>query len=347
MIFNREINVSDRQIRLMAPVIFWALIFLVKMIRVFPFYEGPSLTEHLETIVITTSLELIPFCLFYFYLIPQLFSKGRMFWYAVLLSVLFLASFGFVWGWVYYYRGVVTSHQEQMVIYKASLGHNILSVLYAFVLGFTVEWLEQFRKQKEITEKQIRSELALLRSQINPHFLFNTLNNINSFSGSNPEKTSFAIIKLSEIMRYMLYDARDELVPLEKEIAYIRNYLSLQRLRFRNPEFVKCDISDETGHVMVPPLLFITFIENAFKHGKTSMTNSIGIKLRVTQSTIHFDCMNHIRNKSNTEEQAEGGIGIENTKRRLELLFPKRHQLLIENDGQVFHVQLKIRLNEN
>lgn len=346
MKFNREINISDRQIRWMAPVVFWVLIVLVKLIRIFPLYEGAGLTEHIETVVITTSLELIPFCLFYFYLVPKLFLKGKI-WIAAILSILILTTFGLVWGWLYSYLGRIASYEEQVLIYKASLGHTILSILYAFVLGFSVEWFVQFKKQKEITEKQIKSELALLRSQINPHFLFNTLNNINSFSGNNPEKTSFAIIKLSEIMRYMLYDARDERVPLEKEITYIRNYLSLQRLRFRNPEFVKCDISDETGHVMVPPLLFITFIENAFKHGKTSITNGIIIRLDVKQNTIYFNCTNHIRNKNNTEEQAEGGIGIENTKRRLELLFPRRHQLMIENDGQIFHVQLIIQLNEN
>ena len=188
--------------------------------------------------------------------------------------------------------------------------------------------------------------MALLRSQINPHFLFNTLNNINSFSTHDPEKTSYAIIKLSEIMRYMLYDAANEKVLLEKEIDYIKNIIALQKLRYKENDFVNFTVIGETVNIFIPPMIFLPFIENAFKHGSNSITNGIEIRLTVEGNQISFFCRNKIKELNETEKSQLGGLGIKNIKRRLELLFPDKHELKIAVENNEYLVNLKIHLNE-
>lgn len=337
---------ANKRVLGFAPLIFWLIIIAIKCIRVIPMYEGDELNFRLETILITTLLEIFTFSLFYYFFIPNIISKNRLALHIVLaiLSWIFL---GVLWSWVYKITGRIDSFEESIVVYKASLGHTLLSTLYAIVLRLSVDWFYKYQHQKELERQNTITELALLRSQINPHFLFNTLNNINSFSARDPEKTSFAIIKLSDIMRYMLYEATGEKVLLDKEIDYINNFIALQKLRYKEKDFVQFKVEGETGNLFIPPMIFLPFIENAFKHGTMGMTNGIEILLRAEENHIFFTCKNHIRLLNDTEKMQPGGLGMKNIKRRLELLFPSKHSLKITNENSIYLVELNIQLNDH
>jgi LytS/YehU family sensor histidine kinase len=211
-------------------------------------------------------------------------------------------------------------------------------------------WMESYKNKVSLDKATLSAEnaqLKFLQHQLNPHFLFNSLNNINSFVQRKPDKASFAIIKLSEIMRYMLYEAKESTVLLEKEINYMNSFLELQKLRFKNEQFVDFQIKGNIHNVFVPPLLFISFIENAFKYGSILEDKRISISIEVTDIQIEFKCSNKINSVVVNRNDEEGGIGILNTKKRLELLYPGKHTLNIKKEKDSFNVILKIIRDEN
>jgi len=338
--------VKNKRILNFAPLIFWLVIIAIKLIRVIPMYGGEELDYRLQTIFITTLPEIFTFSLFYYLIIPNIISKKQL-TLNIVSAILFWTFFGVIWSWIYKLTGRIDNFEEGVIIYKASLGHTLLSTLYAIVLRLSVDWFNKYQRQKELERQNSITELALLRSQINPHFLFNTLNNINSFSARDPEKTSFAIIKLSDIMRYMLYEANGEKVLLDKEIDYINNFIALQKLRYKETDFVQFTVEGETSKLFIPPMIFLPFIENAFKHGKISVTNGIDILLRTNGGLVFFRCKNHIRKLNDTEKVLPGGLGMKNIRRRLDLLFPNQHKLNITNDNRVYNVELNIWINDN
>lgn len=330
----------------LVPIIFWIVIIGIKLIRLFPFYEGEELMYRLNSIFITSPLDILSFCFFYYITFRKIILRKRIF-LNVILSIVFTIIYSFIFVLVYHLSGRISDYEASVMIYKSSIGHTLLSALYAIVLLLSVDWFNRYRHEKELEELNKTTELALLRSQINPHFLFNTLNNINSFSTRDPEKTSFAIIKLSDIMRYMLYDAANENVRLEQEIEYINNFIALQKLRYKENDFVKLSVSGETESIIMPPMIFLPFIENAFKHGTNTVVNGISIDIIASKDQLVFKCKNRIKKKNETERSAPGGLGIKNIKRRLDLLYPNRHKLTISNDNNEYFVELIVKFHEH
>ena len=335
---------SAKRVLNVIPLIFWLFIVSIKLIGILPMYEGDSLTKALTTLVIVTPLEMISFSFFYYLIIPLLVLKKQLV-LNISMSVLFILFYGFIWAWTYQITDRIHDNEGFRVVYLASYGHTILSILYAFVLRLTVDWFNKYRRQKELEKQNSLTELALLRSQINPHFLFNTLNNIHSFSIRDPEKTSFAIIKLSEIMRYMLYEASAEKVFLDMELEYIRNFIALQKLRFRENDFVRFVVEGQTVGIRIPPMIFLPFIENAFKHGTFSETNAIQIHIQSNNEQLFFSCKNQIKQRNETEKKQAGGLGMKNICRRLEILFPGHHDLKIRKEKNIYIVELNINLH--
>ena len=183
-----------------------------------------------------------------------------------------------------------------------------------------------------------------LKSQLNPHFLFNTLNNIYSLIAFSPEKAQEAVHDLSRLLRYVLYDSSQPMVPLEKELDFIRNYVELMRIRL--PEHVKLttDISSATSETQVAPLLFISLIENAFKHGVSHNKPSF-IDLKIHQEGTRIVCS--IRNsdfpKDNGQDKSGSGIGLQNLSRRLELLYPSHHIFTYGQKGDEYVCLLELQ----
>jgi two-component system, LytTR family, sensor kinase len=201
------------------------------------------------------------------------------------------------------------------------------------------QWFRTERRNEEIEREKATTELALLKSQINPHFFFNTLNNIYSLAVTNSPDTATAVLKLSSIMRYVLDDARSNYVPLNKEIQFIENYIALQSVRVTDKVTIRFIKEGDTEDKQVAPLLLIAFVENAFKYGVSAHQPSvITIALKSANSHLNFVVTN--QKMQSGQELVQTGTGLRNTKRRLELLYPNHHSLQIEDKEHTFHVHL-------
>jgi len=334
----------EKRLKILVPIVFWLILLSISLIRTLPFITNDEqLFRFLKVTLITSLLDLLTFLLFYLWLIPGIIKNKNLYFY-VSFIIIFVGAYSFVWGGVYWATGMVDSRESFFLIYKSSLGHTLLYAVLGAVVYLSLDWFFKFKKQKELENYNREMELAILRSQINPHFLFNTLNNINSFVYDEPDKTSYSIIKLSEIMRYMLYETKTDSVFLDKEIQYITNYLELQKLRLQKKEYINFMITGDSAGKKIAPMLFIPFIENAFKHGKKNIEKGIVISLSITDEQIDFFCENYIRKLNKTELLNEGGVGLENIKRRLELLYPDNHELKIEKDKHKFKVHLTVKI---
>jgi len=229
---------------------------------------------------------------------------------------------------------------------------DILLFIFIIIFGLSIayfflkEWTraEGFRIRLEAV--QLDTEIKFLKSQVNPHFLFNTLNNLFSMAqAKGNDELADGISKLSGMMRYMIYESNEENVPLKKEIEYLDNCILLNKLRYADDEVkVIFDYPEQDEGIFVAPMLFIPFVENAFKHGVAiGQSSEIDISISVTNSLLIFSCENTVYGTKKMEDE-KSGIGLENVKRRLELVYPHKHELTIKDDGGKFAVELKIDL---
>ncbi len=211
-------------------------------------------------------------------------------------------------------------------------------------VGDWIELQEVARKIAEIEKEKIQGELNGLMTQINPHFLFNCLNNIYSLSLDKSEKTPGIVLKLSEILSYMLYECKTERVPLEREINTIKNYIDLQRIRLPNPHIIQLSINGECSNQLIAPLLLLPIVENCFKHGNLSHGENgyVKIDLEVNKNTLKAGFENIKR--SDYQNNKPGGIGLENVQRRLQLLYPDQHQLVISQNQILYKIDLTVNL---
>lgn len=273
---------------------------------------------------------LFPYLLFY-----RFYPKKKFFVIAIglMLSILGCFLVGFLW----------TSAMEHE---KVRLGNYLPQAASLYVINtiFGIAfYFVRFSRYKELSEKEARlqnrqSELAFLRSQINPHFLFNNLNNIYSLVYYKSVNALDAIAGLSELLRYTLYDT-GEMMALTTEASYIEKYIALQQLRFEEPSDVEFTAGAGLEGINIAPLLFIPFVENAFKHGNALAKQWLKIELSADKRNIYFLCSNKI---SASPAVPGGGIGIENIKRRLLLLYPNKHNLAITACKDLFTVKLQL-----
>ena len=230
--------------------------------------------------------------------------------------------------------------------------NNVRILLALFVLVFNVcvrmlfFSIRRDEHFKELEKEKLRSELEYLKYQVNPHFFMNSLNNIHALIDIDKEKAQGAVQELSGLMRYLLYDKSSMYVPLEKEICFLKNYIELMRLRYTDKLQLDVSFTTEPQGVYVPSLLFMQFIENAFKHGVTYTRQSfISISLDVDEDgeNVLFVCRNTLPDApKNGALPNAGGIGIGNAQKRLQLLYGDKAQLCIDNDGEWYNVELKI-----
>jgi LytS/YehU family sensor histidine kinase len=217
------------------------------------------------------------------------------------------------------------------------------------LLKLSKSWfvVNQLQRQLLETDKQrVQAELKALKAQINPHFFFNTLNSIYSMSLDKDERLPGTVLQLSDLMRYFLYESKEDFVPLVKEMQVLNDYIALQRIRSDEKLQVKTVIKGNMGQLKIAPLLLITFVENAFKHGAKGSTDHafIHIELQAGQNAINFHVENNKGVVDETGKDEFRGLGLDNVKRRLELIYPQRHKLLIENKADSFIIQLQLQL---
>lgn len=232
-------------------------------------------------------------------------------------------------------------HHDKRNFFFARINHNLFLflaiALLALLLRIRNRWLQ--------TEKEkLNAELLYLKAQINPHFLFNTLNSIYSLAIQKADTTPEAVQKLSSMMRYILTEANNNFVPLEKEIDYIKNYIDLQKLRFGSEVKLNYSIWGNPSNKSIAPLILISFIENAFKYGMNAAEDTnIKIVINMYEKRVEMLVINNKVTVAVSEE-SRNGIGIENTRSRLELLYPYAHELVITEDEKQFTVKLNIEL---
>ncbi|MBT1685523.1 sensor histidine kinase [Dawidia soli] len=220
---------------------------------------------------------------------------------------------------------------------------SLFVVIFVAMLRFVQEWFEFESRKKAIENEKLISELNFLKEQINPHFLFNTLNNLYYLAYSQSPNTTEVIAKLSQMMRYMIYETNHADVPLMKEIEYMENYISLERLRLNGQIPIGFEVQGNVQDVRITPLIFITFLENAFKHGIGANPADAWIKVSIRVSGK--ECIYTVENSNHAVtagEQGKSGIGLQNVQRRLALSYPGRHTLTTEQTADRYALTLKI-----
>lgn len=233
---------------------------------------------------------------------------------------------------------------SRFIFFPGSNAIFFLVFLISTCISVTQQWLKSEQTKKEVETEKLNTELSFLKSQVNPHFFFNTLNNIYSLAVVGSEKTAPAIMKLSSIMRYILTDTQSDTVPLENEVNFINNFIDLQRVRLTDKVVVAFITEGTIANQQIAPLLFIPFVENAFKYGVSTKENSvISITIKASDTAVHLYTTNTIVKADNGILDTTG-IGINNVKRRLDLLYPDMHNLVITNDGNQFFVTLDITI---
>jgi two-component system, LytTR family, sensor kinase len=290
------------------------------------------------------------FYLFYFFISIKYLNKKKIILlivFGLLFTIIITIPVAFFYVYICFNNVFALTGKKFLMAFGSHYSRifetNVMFIISGSLLKIAILWYESKMKQKETEKQYIANELALLRAQINPHFLFNTLNNIKSLINTLPSKAIYSVEKLSEIMSYMLYESSEEKVFLEYEINYIRNYLDLQKVRYNNPDFVDFQVSGNYAEILIPPLVFMPFIENAFKYGEVlSQIPGIKISIDVKDKDLSFEVMNYVKGNENPDT-LNGGFSKIIMKRRLDLLFENNYRLDIVNENDIYIVKLNIK----
>ena len=242
-------------------------------------------------------------------------------------------------------------HPRGLESWEQSFELYMMTLITGVPLFLFLGWLARITQTlvlnsfiKEQLEKQaVQAELYYLKSQINPHFLFNTLNNIHTLVYKQAPAAPEAVLHLSSLMRYMIYESNANTVPLSREMAYLQDYISLQQLRYKNASVVNFEIVGDVSICYIAPLLFIHFLENAYKHSPARLEpGNIRVRLEIKENSLIFTCENPIVDRPISILEEPGGVGLPNIRKRLQLLYPDTHMLETSNTNDRFRVILRI-----
>lgn len=283
-------------------------------------------------------------------LIPDIIKKRQKSWlYLFLIIGLIVVSVALKFGIAVMHNDIILEHtnREGKIMQRSYKEYLLVTffvsgffVVVSSLLKFTTDWFSNERIQRSLESQKKDMELQFLKSQLNPHFLFNSLNNIYSLAYQKSDKTADAVLKLSEIMRYMIYESNDSWVALSKEVEYVQSYIELQKLRFKDGAAVELTLNGEIDAQRIVPLILISFVENAFKHGVANdPADPIRINIIANQKILHFSITNK---KNKTNKDAMGGVGLSNVERRLQLLYPERYKLNIVNSATHYTSELML-----
>ncbi len=295
-------------------------------------------------VVVTPAL--FSFYSFYSFLFPNYLQKNR-FGKATLLGIL-LAFIGTILGAfvIYLLLGYDLSCHAESDYFGLFL-MTVIGLFYgmiALAIKIFVTWYADIKIKEELHEKNHRMELALVKSQLDPHFLFNTLNNIDVLILKSPEEASSYLNRLSDIMRFMLFETKIDFIPLSKEIEYISKYIELQKIRSANTNYVQFKIIGDQMDKTIAPMILIPFIENAFKHcTNKKIENAINIQIEIKEQSINLTCDNAF-DENRKKAENSNGLGSELILKRLELIYPNRFELATNVKSDRYYIQLNIQL---
>ncbi len=353
-------TVSDKKISIALHVIVWVIFFSV------PYYwnsafEGGNLHRLYQSYVHLVSSAIV-FYIGYLLLVPRLLLQDKRVAYFFSLVGLILATYLFV---TFMNDTVLYDPIQEAKFHEAFkklenservrppmeafrfVSHVMASLLisgFAMGLGLMEKLKQNEKKQKEMEKEKLHSELAFLKNQVSPHFFFNTLNNIYSLIGIDGPTAQESVLKLSKMMRYLLYESENGATLMSHEIDFMNNYIDLMKLRLSSKVDLQIDFPGDFADFEIPPLLFIPFIENSFKHGISHRDPSfIKITMKIDKEEIRFISENSLGKSSHTSDMQHSGIGLDNVKKRLALLFPDKYELNIAQGETTFRIELSIR----
>lgn len=313
-------------------------------------------------------MQLLLFILIYgnsFILVPLFIPRKK---YAQYLAALFIWGIIFAWAIGYYqdwlyenYPGVPNTcyssfdlamryfHSDNWSYYAQMYLSTVVIIQFIFTPGWLVHYFYKARRKVEtLSALQTETELRLLKAQIHPHFLFNVLNSIYALSLKKSDKTPEMVLRLSDCLRYLLYESGQEKVPLAKEIKLLQDYIAIEKMRLAHPEKINLQVNGSINDYVVSPALLLPFVENAVKHGFNRIANDcwvqIGVYIRPVDDTLDFICRNTFHDKL-PDKKKTGGIGLQNVRKRLELCYPGQHDLMIQTKNNIFEVNLNLKLS--
>lgn len=282
------------------------------------------------------------------FLLPRYFYPKKYFIFITTVLLVFLAAY------------LLEELFFEPLFFKGERGQHVSNIFYTLLdiiplvltmVSFTLAW-DALKKQNEVDQLKLtvqESELRFLKSQLNPHFLFNNLNNLYAYAIENSPKTPSIILELSSVLRYMLYDCKEDYVLISKEIEHLKHFTALNELQIEDRGEVTFNSEVVTKEFQIAPLLLMVFIENAFKHSTASQSQDISIHISVTVSNdgqLEFSCSNSYNSEVNNVQLSKG-IGLENVKKRLALLYPNRHSLIMKTENDKYDVSLILQLQSN
>jgi two-component system LytT family sensor kinase len=333
---------------LIAHIVYW--LFIISFIFLVVFFSGEKYnsSELLVKYGYFTVINISIFYINYTLLIPQLLKKYWLYVLSIIALIALMSAVKTIMAVLY--REEVLRHWDTKtktleysslaVFVWSSVFTSGFFIISGCLIKFALDWFSNIRIQRSLETEKKDMELQFLKSQLNPHFLFNSLNNIYSLAYQKSDKTADAILKLSEIMRYMIYESNDSWVALSKEIEYVQSYIELQKLRFKDGASVVMTLNGEIDDQQILPLVLISFVENAFKHGVANdPSDPIRINIIANQKILHFSITNK---KNNANKDHVGGVGLNNVERRLQLLYPERYKLNIVNSATHYTSELML-----
>ncbi|GAB5527897.1 MAG: histidine kinase [Roseivirga sp.] len=334
----------------------WHIVFWTVYMAIFTFVEGGYQNNFdeafaLEASYLPSRLLLVYFN--YFILLPRFLLKRKIERYIgyTFITIIIATTIQRVLGF-YVINPLIFPDWEQGAFFQAyriAQAGMIITSPMIFLIGMTVviRWAGSEKKMQQLAREKVETELKYLRNQVNPHFFFNTLNNLYGLAQEKSDKTPEVVLRLSELMSYMLYETNKPLIQLGREIDYIRNYISLEEQRYEDRFNCNLSIKGEVNKVKVPPVLMLPFVENAFKHGinKESEGAWMNIDLRVEGEKLYFVVENSLAAQEKSDAE-KGGLGIKNVERRLELLYPDGHTLKYGPASDKYRIELMIDLTK-
>lgn len=332
---------SDRLFRLLFHLLFWGLLLGL------PFINSIGNEDYNRFLrkIFPVSLTQIP--LFFInteFLIPRLLRKRGVGSYLISLIALMVVFFfmqHLLREWILH--GVFRIDLSSRGVFWTLIFVLLVSAA-GTAYGLITSLVDQEKARQEEKQERLQSELSFLRSQISPHFIFNILNSIVYLIRSQSQQAEAVTLKLSDLMRYILYQSNHEQIPLEKELNYLKNYVELQRIRFDEDVDIRLHIDGEPGAQIIEPMLMIPFVENAFKHGVGMIVDPvIDIRVQITENTLDFSVKNKVGKELPEDKDASSGIGLRNVERRLELLYPKMHELSVQKTEDWFEMHLHLQ----
>ncbi|MDZ7604570.1 MAG: histidine kinase [Cyclobacteriaceae bacterium] len=335
--------------RWLQHILFWSLS-LYALLKNFQVSSELAVTDYIYTGVFSMFLVAAVYVNL-LALIPGFFQQGRYGIYMICVSAVLV---GFSWAQILLFDYIIEwifpgYYLISYFDFWETSKYFVILVGVSSLLHFSKSWFlyrESQARLSELQKEKLEAELNALKNQINPHFLFNSLNSIYSMVLRQSSHAPEALIRLSDSMRYIIYESNHDYVGLSKEIEFIRNYIALQQLRMSEKDTLKFEISGDMADQQIAPLLLIPLIENGFKHGIKGETEEAFIEISITinERTLSMTVVNNLGSVDPVEKNESGGAGLVNLKKRLGLIYPGRHALIIDKAERTFTVKLTIEL---